>query len=101
MPGPRPRQVRARPRANRASGPTKTLFDATVARIAANVRALRVAREWTQEQLAEAANLSTVGVALVEGQRTNVTVATLCQLAGAFDVDPARLLAPRRAKVVR
>jgi transcriptional regulator with XRE-family HTH domain len=46
----------------------------------------------TQEALAEAAELSTVGVALVEGARTNVTTATLCQLAHALGVDVARLL---------
>ena len=63
-------------------------------RIAANVRRLRAERGLTQERLAERAELSTVGVAFIEGARTNVTTATLCQLAHALEVDIAVLVSP-------
>jgi len=69
-------------------------FDDAIARIAGNVRRLRAERGLTQERLAELAELSTVGVAFVEGARTNVTTATLCQLAHALGVDLQVLVAP-------
>jgi len=84
--------TRARPRERRASGPLAESFQDATGRVASNVRRLRTRRGWTQEHLAEQADLSTVGVAFVEGATTNPTVATLCQLASALGVDVAVLL---------
>ena len=84
--------ARSRSRERRQTGPLASIYRDALERIATNVRGLREQRGLTQEALAEAAELSTVGVALVEGARTNVTTATLCQLAYALEVDVSRLL---------
>lgn len=59
--------------------------------IAANVRALRLARELTHEQLAEAAEIDPSFLARVERAETNPTVAILVKLGNALEVAPARL----------
>jgi transcriptional regulator with XRE-family HTH domain len=60
--------------------------------IAANVRALRIRQELTQEQLAEAAGLDPTFVQRIERGSTNVGVVALALLGDALEVWPAVLL---------
>ena len=59
--------------------------------IAANVRALRLRRRWTQEQLAEAANLETRYVQTLESGRANPSAAVLMVVAEALGVAMGRI----------
>jgi transcriptional regulator with XRE-family HTH domain len=65
-----------------------------VGRVAANTRALRAARGWTQLQAAEATGLSLYGYQLVEAGETSVTTATLAAICEAFESDVLVLFAP-------
>lgn len=60
------------------------------------MRTLRLARDLTQEQAAEAAKLDEKHWQDIEGARTNPTVATLVGIARALDVTLAELF-DRRA----
>ena len=60
--------------------------------IAANVRRLREARDLTQEQLAEAADLDVRQVQRIERASLNFGVVALVSLAEALDVSATRLL---------
>lgn len=92
---------KVRPRERRTTGPAAAVFEDAVERVAANVRRLRARAGYTQEALAERADLSTVGVALIEGGKTNVTIATLCQLAYALEVDVVVFLRASRTATER
>lgn len=60
--------------------------------IGQNVRRHRAARGWSQDVLAEAADLSKGTVVAIEQQRANPSVATLCALSEALNVGLATLL---------
>jgi transcriptional regulator with XRE-family HTH domain len=60
--------------------------------VAANVRAERSRRHWTQDQLAEALGWSRPTVSAVEAGRRKLLVAELPELCRVFDVPLARLL---------
>jgi transcriptional regulator with XRE-family HTH domain len=64
-----------------------------VENFAINVRRLRYAREWSQEELAHRAKVSRVYVSYVENRKQVPTLITLERMAKAFAVDPAELLA--------
>ena len=67
----------------------------TLARIAANVRRLREARGWTQEEAAfQCDDLASPLLRRIELAASNVTALTLTRLAEGFGVDIAELLAP-------
>ncbi len=74
--------------------------------VAAQVRALREGRGWTQEQLAEAAGLSRDAISRIERGDREPKLVTLEAIAAAVGVDVARLMAggkkpsriPRRAR---
>jgi transcriptional regulator with XRE-family HTH domain len=61
-----------------------------------NVRALRIAKGWTQEQLQDESGLSQQYISGLEKGRRNPTVLTLFELGQALGVAPADLLQPRR-----
>jgi transcriptional regulator with XRE-family HTH domain len=63
-----------------------------VARFGKNVREARVARGWTQEDLAHRAGLASVQVSRIERGKREIRLTTLVRLVAAFDVDPAELL---------
>jgi DNA-binding XRE family transcriptional regulator len=63
-------------------------------RFAARLRVERHGRGLSQEQAAEAAGLALAHYQRIEWSKVNVPLDTLCRLAVAFGVDPARLLAP-------
>jgi transcriptional regulator with XRE-family HTH domain len=59
-----------------------------------NVRAMRIARGWTQEQFAERSGFSQQYISGLESGRRNPTVVSLFELAQALGVAPADLLKP-------
>ncbi len=67
--------------------------------LAEEVRAQRVQRGWTLEELAEHADLDLRHVQLVEAGHANPTLATLLRLARGFDLAPERLLGARQTEL--
>jgi transcriptional regulator with XRE-family HTH domain len=65
--------------------------------VGASVRRERQKRDWTQAQLAEAADLSTNFVARLERGELGISLFVAYQLAGAFEIDIEALVAtPKR-----
>lgn len=62
--------------------------------VAANIRLRRLELDWTQEDLAEAADLDLNSLRRVETARTNPSVGTMLKIAMALGVDVATLLRP-------
>lgn len=60
-------------------------------RLAKSARRLRAARGWTQEQVAERANLNPRHYQKIEDGLVNLTLKTIEQLCHAFGVDVAAL----------
>jgi transcriptional regulator with XRE-family HTH domain len=56
-----------------------------------NLRAVRQERGWTQEELAERANLASVQISRVERGVREVRLTTLLRLIAALETTPARL----------
>jgi transcriptional regulator with XRE-family HTH domain len=69
-----------------------TAAAAVAATIARQVRALRQARGWSLEELAQRSGVSKGMVVQIEGDRTNPSIGTLCRIAEAFGVDMGRLI---------
>lgn len=63
-----------------------------VERFGANVRAARLARGWTQEDLAAETGLATVQVSRIERGKREVRLSTLLRLIAALDAAPNDLL---------
>ena len=61
-------------------------------RFGANVRAARLARGWTQEDLAHKTGLASVQVSRIERGKREVRLSTLVRLVRALDISPAELL---------
>ncbi len=61
-------------------------------RFGANVRALRHAREWTQEDLAAHSGLAVVQISRIERGVREVRLGTVVRLLRAFDTSPAEIL---------
>ncbi len=60
--------------------------------VAANVKRLRLARKWSQEDCAEKCDLHRTYIGAVERGERNITLATLDTIAAAFGVSPVALL---------
>jgi transcriptional regulator with XRE-family HTH domain len=58
---------------------------------AANVRALRTQRQWTQEFAASQFGMHSRHLQKIESGNVNFTAHTIARIAAAFDVEPARL----------
>lgn len=63
-----------------------------VRRLATNVRALREAAAWTQEQAAEYCDIGARMYQAIEAADSNCTLITVARLASGFRVDPSHLL---------
>lgn len=59
-----------------------------------NVRRLRLQRGWSQEELAQRADVTRTYIGYLESQGRNVSVGILCKLADGLQVDPRELLCP-------
>jgi transcriptional regulator with XRE-family HTH domain len=68
-------------------------MDAAVKRFGENVRAARLAKGWTQEDLAARSGLAVVQVSRVERGVREIRLTTLLRLLRALDVAPEGLLA--------
>jgi transcriptional regulator with XRE-family HTH domain len=68
---------------------------------AANLRALRRAKEISQEELADAADLSRAYVSSVERGERNISIDNIGKLAVALHTTPMALLDPNLAKQLR
>lgn len=64
----------------------------TLARFGQNVRAARLARGWTQEELARRTGLATVQISRIERGRREVRITTLLRLTKALDATADELL---------
>jgi transcriptional regulator with XRE-family HTH domain len=85
------------PRKKRVARYRSLGYGQTLERVAANVRHLREAQGWSQEEVCSRAGaMSERLYRLVESGGTNVTAATLTRLADAFAVDVSALIAPVR-----
>jgi transcriptional regulator with XRE-family HTH domain len=62
--------------------------------VGTNVRAMRLAKGWTQEQFAERSGFSQQYISGLESGRRNPTVVSLFELAQALGVRPTDLLQP-------
>ena len=62
---------------------------------------LRHARSWTQEELAERADLSTRYVQLIERGQQNLTIETLAKMARTLSVSVDELLRKQRGRATR
>ncbi|MDF0498165.1 helix-turn-helix domain-containing protein [Bradyrhizobium yuanmingense] len=70
---------------------------AAIRALAANVRRLRKARDWSQDQLAGELGIEQNAVSLLENARSNPTILVVEQIARIFDIGISELLdAPRR-----
>lgn len=67
-------------------------MDQAVKRFGANVRAERVAKGWTQEDLAHESGLATVQVSRVERGVREIRLTTLLRLLSALELRPDKLL---------
>ncbi len=73
-----------------AAGPT---YQAALTRVATNLRRLRAARGWTQEETARrCADMAPQYLQLVEREGANLTLSTLARLADGFGIDIGDLL---------
>jgi transcriptional regulator with XRE-family HTH domain len=61
-------------------------------RFGRNVRAARLSRGWTQEELAAQSGLAVVQVSRIERGKREVRLTTLVRLLAALEVSPATLL---------
>jgi len=83
-------------RPERASQYQSATFRDLQGRLAANVRALREQRHWTQEEAAHRTKMATQLFQRIEAATVNLTFATLARLAHGFGEDVLQLLAPAR-----
>jgi len=60
--------------------------------LAANLRKLRNARRWTQEELADRVGLSARYIGQLEREKASASITVLGRLAAAFEVEPAELI---------
>src|SRR5438105_2463887 len=85
-----------RRRTERAPQYRSATFRDLQGRLAANVRALREEREWTQEEAAHRSKMATQLFQRIEAGTVNLTFATLARLSQGFGEDVLRLLAPAK-----
>ena len=67
-------------------------MDETTRRFGANVRAARLARGWTQEDLAGRTGLAVVQISRIERGVREVRLTTLVRVLAALETEPATLL---------
>jgi transcriptional regulator with XRE-family HTH domain len=72
----------------------RDILDQRRAAVSANIRAIRLRRELTQEQLAERADLAARYVQTLESPRANPRVDVLIKVAEALGVSPGQLFRP-------
>ena len=66
--------------------------------LGANVRALRIERKLTQEQLADLCDLHRIYVGAIEHGDRNVSLKNIVRIAQALNVEPSQLLLYKKLK---
>jgi len=74
------------------NGSSIVLVENALEQFGANVRAARLARGWTQEDLAHETGLASVQVSRIERGKREIRLTTLLRLLRALDVPPEKLL---------
>lgn len=69
------------------------LYRELVTRFTTNLRQLREARGWTQEEAGDRCGMVMQQFQRIEAGKMNLTFTTLARVAGGFEVDPVALLA--------
>jgi transcriptional regulator with XRE-family HTH domain len=87
-----------RRKADRAKLYESPVYQDLQQRLAVNVRRLRTAKGWTQEECAHTCEMPVRLLQGVEGGSDNVTLVTLSRLVAGFGVDVQELLAPVEEK---
>ena len=67
-------------------------MQATLVRFGQNVRSARVAKGWTQEELAYRSGLASVQISRIERGKREVRITTLLRLVKALEVSASELL---------
>lgn len=90
-------------RADRAQQYRSRAYRELLVRLATNVRRLRQAREWSQEEAAYRSGMSTRVFQRIEASDVNATFTTLARLCEGFAVDVRELLLPagRRSSALK
>lgn len=84
-----------KPRPPKRVQPRSETFQMIVERLAVNVRRLREAKGWTQEECAgRCGRLDPAVLRVIEAATANVTATTVARLCDGFGVDVCELLAP-------
>lgn len=60
--------------------------------LAIRIRKLRKQRQWSQEELADAAGLHRTYVSHIENAKRDISVETMCRIAMAFGLTPSKLM---------
>jgi DNA-binding XRE family transcriptional regulator len=81
-----------KPRTWRSAARSSPLVGAALVRLGKRARRLRLAKELSQEEVAERAALDPKHYQAIEGGHTNVTLATLLGIARALGIKVAELL---------
>lgn len=76
----------------KAHGKNKPCSDELLAVLSANLKRLRAERGWSQEVLAERADMHRTFISLIERRGRNVTLGVVEALANTLDVDVPTLL---------
>lgn len=71
---------------------SKKRTEEILAALGRNIRERRKAKEWTQENFAEAANINDKEVSHIEAGNRNITIETLIKIAMALEVEPTTLI---------
>ena len=56
------------------------------------IRDMRISKKWTQEDLAEAAEMHPTYISSIETGKRNVSILMISKIAGAFDITIAELM---------
>lgn len=67
-------------------------YEQVLKNIAQNVRRLRKERGWSQEDLANAADIDRTYIGYIENCKNNVSIKVLCRIAEAIEMDADALL---------
>lgn len=78
----------------KAHGKNKPCSDELLAVLSANLKRLRAERGWSQEVLAEKADMHRTFISLIERKGRNVTLGVVEALANTLEVDVPTLLTP-------
>ncbi len=60
--------------------------------LAKKIRALRTEKKWSQEELADRADLHRTYISHIENAKREISLETMCKVARGFGIEPSRLM---------